>query len=73
MIADLAGRARSWTDQEEEQLRRLLLDGEYIQVIARKLGRSQAAVAARAGKLRLPVRSAPGRPRNPILAGAVRG
>jgi hypothetical protein len=73
MMASLAGRARAWTDQDEEQLRRLLLDGEYIQVIARMLGRSQAAVAARASKLRLPVRWAPGRPSNSILAGAVRG
>lgn len=53
--------SRTWTADEEEQLRQLLNGGEYVQVIARQMGRTQAAVSARAGKLGLSVRSAPGR------------
>ena len=59
---------RDWTVEEDDQLRQLLVKGEYLQVIARQMGRTQGAISGRAGKMKLRVRSAPGRRRSADLS-----
>lgn len=46
--ADGLNRGSKWTQKQEDQLRQLVMAGAPRHVIARELGRSQAAISARA-------------------------
>ena len=48
---------RTWTEEEEEELRALILSGKSIEAVAKKLNRTPRAIRTRAGKLKLLLKS----------------
>jgi hypothetical protein len=59
MRRSVALRKDAWKAEEEELLRRLAEEGAFVRQIASATGRTQTAVAARALRLGVRVRSAP--------------
>lgn len=48
-----AGATPSWTPEDEERLRTLILAGKNVAAVAKELMRTEAAVSGRAYKLRM--------------------
>jgi len=54
---------RQWNESDDDLLRNLIAEGEFIGQIAMRLGRTREAVRNRANYLGLSVHSSPGRGR----------
>ena len=62
-----AAHRRTWSEEEDGLLRKMLADGELIGPVARVLGRTQEGVRNRANLLGLAVRSSPGQGRRRLV------
>jgi hypothetical protein len=65
--AQPAAHRRTWSEEEDGLLRKMLADGELIGPVARVLGRTQEGVRNRANLLGLAVRSSPGQGRRRLV------
>lgn len=62
-----AAHRRTWSDEEDGMLRKMLAEGQLIGPVARSLGRTQEGVRNRANLLGLAVRSSPGQGRRRLV------